>query len=202
MDVLIDIGLIALFLFMIYEYTPRAIKDVVRAAIAGLLGIIVPAMLALVPHVRAGARVFAQLATWAVVGTTPPWMQPRRVTAPEKPLTPTPTPTAPVMSRLVTDEQTDEQTDQSAAVPMPLAPIALDRSRKAVVKQLVQAGWSTSQIRAVVKGDNGEIGEEIREAKQALGMPVVPPADAPEAFARDDSGKLYRIDTSGNPIRR
>ncbi|NNJ13068.1 ATP-binding protein, partial [Chloroflexales bacterium ZM16-3] len=64
---------------------------------------------------------------------------------------------APVPHQAVqTDEQTDKQTDQFAAPPQ-------SRTREDLVRTLVRQGWTVSQIRDVVKGDNTTISALVRQ---------------------------------------
>jgi hypothetical protein len=48
--------------------------------------------------------------------------------------------------------------------------LTLYRSREALLRALVAAGWKTGEIRAVVKGDNALIGQEVQAARRALGL--------------------------------
>jgi len=74
--------------------------------------------------------------------------------------------------------QTDRQTDRTAPASSPLFAAALnlevDRSRKAVARALVAAGWGVGEIRSVLKGDNKAIGDEVREVQEAEGLPPPP----------------------------
>lgn len=55
-----------------------------------------------------------------------------------------------------------------ATVPPAVEKLMLDRSRSQVILALVAAGWSTDQIRAVIKGANATIGEEVEQARARL----------------------------------
>ena len=80
-----------------------------------------------------------------------------------------------------TDDQTDGQTDDPLSAPAPApapahdgplvaqaaAPPAL-RSREDIVRALVLQGWTISQIREVVKGDNRVLGELVRSIEDSL----------------------------------
>lgn len=61
-------------------------------------------------------------------------------------------------------------------------------SRAALVQALVDDGWTTGQIRNVLKGDNGAIGAEVAAARQALGV-----VEAPR-FVTINDGKKGRVE--------
>lgn len=44
------------------------------------------------------------------------------------------------------------------------------RSRENLIRFLVAFGWKTGEIRGLIKGDTGKIGEEVRAARLALGL--------------------------------
>lgn len=80
-----------------------------------------------------------------------------------------------VMSRperpLIADN-TDRQTDRPSvsAVDPWLARLEVDRSKAVIIYVLVYSGWTTGEIRSVLKGDNGAIGLEVEAARQRLGI--------------------------------
>jgi len=84
----------------------------------------------------------------------------------------------PVMSSVTaqTDRQTetDDQTDLVSEADMWLDRIELDRTRTAVIELLVYSGWTTSQVRAILKGDTGTIGTEVEAARGRLGITAEP----------------------------
>jgi hypothetical protein len=43
-------------------------------------------------------------------------------------------------------------------------------SRESLITALVAAGWGTGEIRAQLKGDSGEIGNQVRAARAVLGL--------------------------------
>jgi hypothetical protein len=114
--------------------------------------------------------------------------QPQRAAAPAPVSTvPQARPQAYVQPWRVNDD--DRQTDHglsglSADFEAPDAPDAaqayiesLDSgSRKQAVAILVRAGWGTGKIRNALVGDNGEIGREAAEARQAMGLAEPSPA--------------------------
>lgn len=64
----------------------------------------------------------------------------------------------------------------SAAEQPPAPPrLMVDRSREALIDELVAAGWSTTQIRALLKGTNEAIGQEVEAARARLASPRVTP---------------------------
>lgn len=75
---------------------------------------------------------------------------------------------ASVMSNRGSDAQTDRQTAEKQAPRKSITTAPLDISRYAVVKILVANAWTVSEVRTVVKGDNGEIGQEFERAKAEL----------------------------------
>ena len=60
-------------------------------------------------------------------------------------------------------------------------------SRALLIEALVLAGWSVGQIRTVLKGDNGTIGEEIAEVRARHGM-------ASRTITVTESGKAREIE--------
>jgi hypothetical protein len=75
-------------------------------------------------------------------------------------------PATPVAPPAAENKQTDGQTDVLAApVPAsaPSQPATAVRSREDIVRLLVAQGWSVSQIREVVKGDNATLGALVRQ---------------------------------------
>ena len=72
--------------------------------------------------------------------------------------------------------QTDRQTDRQPVSTPSESPsrLQLDRTRTAVIEELLTHGWNVGEIRSVVKGDNGTIGAEIDAARQRLGIDVEP----------------------------
>lgn len=66
----------------------------------------------------------------------------------------------------------------SAPDPAPAAPVsrlAVDKSREALIDELVAAGWSTTQIRGLLKGTNEAIGQEVEAARARLAAPRATP---------------------------
>jgi hypothetical protein len=79
-----------------------------------------------------------------------------------------------------TDAIPHQQAPSAPSVVRPSAPSALerlqvDRTREGLLDALVAAGWSTTQIRAHLKGTNEVIGQEIEAARARLAAPVVTP---------------------------
>ncbi len=71
--------------------------------------------------------------------------------------------------------QTDSrQTDrQPVSEPQKAAArLQLNKTRTAVIEELLTSGWNVGEIRSVIKGDNGTIGAEIDAARKRLGIEV------------------------------
>jgi hypothetical protein len=66
--------------------------------------------------------------------------------------------------------QTDRQTSVSVADQW-LDRLEVDRTRAALIELLVYSDWSLSEIRSIIKGDNGTIGAEVEAARQRLAKP-------------------------------
>lgn len=81
-----------------------------------------------------------------------------------------------VMSR--SDAQTGRQTKQTAQTDADLwvERLQLDRTKTTVIELLVYSGWDVGEIRAVLKGDSGTLGTEIKAARQRLDREDSPPA--------------------------
>lgn len=60
-------------------------------------------------------------------------------------------------------------------VPPAVAQLTIDRSREGLIAALVAAGWSTTQIRGVVKGTNKAIGQDVEAARARLAAPCLTP---------------------------
>lgn len=82
-------------------------------------------------------------------------------------------------------DQTDEADQAVSDADLWLDRMELDRTRTAVIELMVYTGWSTSQVRAVLKGDSGVIGVEVEAARQKLGI------TAPDRMlrVRDEKGE-------------
>ncbi len=70
-------------------------------------------------------------------------------------------------------QQTDRQTSVSLDNPKP-SRLKVDRTRNALIEELVYNGWGVGEIRAVIKGDNSAIGAEVEAARQRLGIVEAP----------------------------
>jgi hypothetical protein len=71
----------------------------------------------------------------------------------------------------------------SAEIPDELADIMTYRTREKLIDALVAAGWGTGEIRALIKGDSGVIGEEVKAARTRLGI------DVPQRVVMVSAGK-------------
>lgn len=88
-------------------------------------------------------------------------------------------------AQTTTDRQTDEQTDQMSEADLWLDRLEVDRTKTTLIELLVYSGWEVGQIRNVIKGDNGAIGNEIEAARQRLGMAEV----SRQLRVRDEKGE-------------
>lgn len=75
----------------------------------------------------------------------------------------------------------------SALIELALLDIGDRRDRAAALTMLVALGWTTAEIRSVVKGENAAIGAEVDAARRRLG------ADAPPRFVTIAGGKGGRV---------
>lgn len=66
-----------------------------------------------------------------------------------------------------TDGRTDGTFGADAAA-QSIARLRVDRTRAAVVAIMVDSGWKVEEIRAVVKGQNSDISEEVQAARERL----------------------------------
>jgi len=80
------------------------------------------------------------------------------------------------------DDRTDERTDRTTSPDIVQRLLQVDRTRKGAVKAFVQAGWTVAQIRAVLKGENATISQEIAAAKAEL-------ESEPPIVVRDHAGE-------------
>lgn len=169
LELLGDLFTLALIGLAIWYCMPKA----ARAAIANrALG---PAVSIVAEGIRTGARAVERHVYRLITGRPYPVRGEKPLTAGEH----VPERTRLVMSESPAKPQTDRQTDRDRPVSVAaddLTALRLDRTRAGVVKALVAAGWSASEIRGVVKGDNGDIGREVQAAREAL---QVPDAEAP-----------------------
>ena len=68
-------------------------------------------------------------------------------------------------------DEADRQTDKRvSAASMAPPPQQLDRSRSGMIYTLLRDGWTTSEMRPWLRGDNNTISAEINEAKKRLGL--------------------------------
>ena len=82
-------------------------------------------------------------------------------------------------------DQTDDANTPVSDADSWLDRMELDRTRGTVIELMVYTGWTTSQVRAVLKGDTGTIGVEVEAARQRLGI------EAPDRVlrVRDEKGE-------------
>lgn len=94
-----------------------------------------------------------------------------------------------------TPDDTDRQTaDRSTALSRTEQLLRLDRTRTGVVKALLLNGWTPTQIRPLLRGDNNTISQEIEQAKSDLGG-----ADDPQ-FEQVGSRQQF-VRTNAKPMR-
>jgi len=72
-------------------------------------------------------------------------------------------------------DKTDGQTDPVSAADQWVERLELDRTKTTLIELLVYSGWDASQVRAVLKGDNGALGAEVEAARKRLGIEPPPP---------------------------
>lgn len=65
-------------------------------------------------------------------------------------------------------------TEAPGALPPAIRALLTDRTREAGILALVAAGWSGTEIRDFIKGDNERIGKEVRAAQEQLGIVPAP----------------------------
>lgn len=83
--------------------------------------------------------------------------------------------------------QTDQQTPRPSATLPKLPRFALDRTRAAVLEELLTHGWTVTDLRreGILRGDNVAIGHEVTEARARLGL-----SDPERTFkVRDSQGE-------------
>lgn len=68
--------------------------------------------------------------------------------------------------------QTDQQTARPSALPPQPPRFALDRTRQAVIEELLTHGWTVTDLRreGVLRGDNDTISKEVAETRKRLGL--------------------------------
>lgn len=132
------------------------------------LGVILRNIVLLVVLVMAGVWSWDRrdLATDALAGLVA-WCA-----AAVKRFAPLPSAAARPLPPLAPDGRTDGRTDAGilarTELPPVVAALRLDRTRAALIAVLVDSGWSVTEIRAVVKGENAAISAEVAEATNAL----------------------------------
>lgn len=103
--------------------------------------------------------------------------------------------------------QTDRQTVQTGQTDAEWVyqTLQLDRTRNGLLQSLVIVGWSTSEIRPLLKGDNNVLSEAIaalradldqRRAAQAA-PPEIIPTDDPRRWESDGAGRMVRKNLDG-----
>lgn len=108
---------------------------------------------------------------------------------------------SPDLAQTKPDRQTDEPDRRAPAGlsgdPRRCPALQLDRTKAGLITLLVYNEWTVSEIRAVLKGDNTTMGQDIAEARERLGMAPVgeyrtPIADRPtRAVFETDPGLVY-----------
>jgi hypothetical protein len=68
--------------------------------------------------------------------------------------------------------QTDQQTARPSVVPKDVHKLALDRTRAAVLEELLTHGWTVTDLRreGILRGDNDTISKEVAETRKRLGL--------------------------------
>lgn len=97
-----------------------------------------------------------------------------------------------IMSRVRAAQGADERTDGTdeprvSAVDPFFDRLQLDRTKTVVIEILVYSGWTTGEIRSILKGENAAIGAEVEAARQRLGIA------APERTLRVRDGRSERV---------
>jgi hypothetical protein len=68
--------------------------------------------------------------------------------------------------------QTDQQTARLSAIPLERRRLALDKTRAAVLEELLTCGWTITDLRRenILRGDNDTISKEVAETRKRLGL--------------------------------
>lgn len=68
--------------------------------------------------------------------------------------------------------QTDQQTTRLSVLPPKPPRFALDRTRQAVLDELLTHGWTITDLRRenILRGDNVTISQEVAETRKRLGL--------------------------------
>ncbi len=77
--------------------------------------------------------------------------------------------------RLSQTNQTDEPDRPVSEADQWIGRIEVDRTKTALIELLVYSGWDVSQVRNVLKGDNGTLGTEVEAARKRLGIAAPAP---------------------------
>lgn len=103
-----------------------------------------------------------------LIGKIGAWWDARSVNHSQVVMSPAPAQTTP-------DQQTDGADRRASAGlsgdPRHCPALRLDRTKAGLIMLLVYNEWTVSEIRAVLKGDNTTMGQEIAEARAHLGLP-------------------------------
>lgn len=78
---------------------------------------------------------------------------------------------SPPATTLTTDE-TDGRTDgrSASAIDLWIERLEVDRTKQALIELLVYSGWTVDEVRAVLKGANADLGDEVKAARKRLGI--------------------------------
>lgn len=131
--------------------------------------------------------------------------QPRtkiHVVKPRESVKPNPMLAPVVMSRQAADGPDRPQTDQTdkrvSVGDQWLDRLQRDITKEAVIELMVYSGWSVSQIRAVIRGDNNVIGAEVADARKRLGLAVDQPKPN-EDYTTPIAGRPTQADFANRP---
>lgn len=71
-----------------------------------------------------------------------------------------------------TKKQTDQQTTRPSAISPKPPRLALDKTRAAVLEELLTHGWTITDLRRenILRGDNATISQEVAETRKRLGL--------------------------------
>lgn len=153
-----DVLILIIILMTLWTFVPKVVREAIGMGMRSAIDQVGPLL-------AAAGRAIEPVIHRLIVG------KPREL-LPQRMLDTPPPVSAPKVDHNEADEADRQTADQVSGDARAGAALRLDRSKKAIVKALLLSGWTVSQIRGQLKGDNNVLSQEIMQVQKELDKPV------------------------------